>query len=144
MKRVLYIITFFLLGYAGFAQSKQEKAIIERTYLLSRTVFGTKDSLTLEDLFARKATYGHSGGKIETRGEAIAAIVQNKAFYTDTAVSNMNIVMNGDVAIVRYQFKANQTNPDGNASPLNLHIMQVWVKEKGKWRLMGRQAVKLT
>jgi ketosteroid isomerase-like protein len=144
MKKVLFITAFVLAAFAGFAQSKQERELVARTYLLSRTVFGTKDSLTLEDLFARRATYGHSSGKIETREEAIAAIVQNKAFYTDTALSNINVVLNGNVAVVRSVFKANQNNPDGNAAALNLHIMLVWVKEKGKWRLMGRQAVRLS
>jgi hypothetical protein len=28
-------------------------------------------------------------------------------------------------------------------TPLNLGLMLVWVKEKGKWRLFGRQAVGL-
>jgi ketosteroid isomerase-like protein len=144
MRKALTVLTFLFAGFTAMAQSKQEKELVERTYLLSHTVFGTKDSMTVEDLFARKATYGHSSGKIENREEAIAAIVQNKAVYSDTAVSNMNVVMNGNVAIVRYQFKATQKNPDSNAAPLNLHIMQVWVKEKGKWRLMGRQALKLS
>ncbi len=144
MIKVFFLSILLLACSFAFAQSKEEKALIERTYLLIHTVFGTKDSLTVEDLFARKATYGHSGGKIETRQEAIAAIVQNKAFYTDTSLSNVAVVLNGDVAVVRSVFKAKQNNPDGNAAPLNLHIMLVSVKEKGKWRLMGRQAVKLT
>lgn len=144
MKRLLYIATFLLSGLSLLAQSKAEKELMARTYLLSHTVFGSKDSLTVEDLFARKATYGHSSGKIETREEAITAIVQNQANYTDTTLTINNIVVNGSVAIVRAVFKANQNNPDGNAAPLNLHIMLVWVKEKGKWRLMGRQAVRIT
>jgi ketosteroid isomerase-like protein len=144
MRKLVCLFGFLMAGLAVFAQSRQERDLVERAYLLSHTVFGTKDSLTTEDLFARKASYGHSNGKIETREEAIAAIVQNKAFYTDTAVSNMMVVVNGNVAIVRHVFKAKQNNPDGNASALNLHIMQTWVKERGKWRLMGRQAVRLS
>lgn len=144
MKKASYIIALLLISSLVFAQSKHEKALMERTYLLGHTVFGSKDSLTVEDLFARKATYGHSNGKIETREEAITAIVQNPANYTDTTLTINNIVVDGNVAIVRAAFKAKQNNPGGNAAPLNLHIMLVWVKEKGKWRLMGRQAVRLT
>lgn len=144
MKKILSFTVLLFAGFSLFAQAKDEKALAERTYLLSHTVFGNKDSLITEDLFAKKATYGHSTGKIETREEAITAIVQNKAFYTDTALSINNIVVNGDVAIVRTAFKAKQNNPDGNAAPLNLHIMLVWIKEKGKWRLMGRQAVRVS
>jgi ketosteroid isomerase-like protein len=144
MKTAIHIVFFLLVSLATFGQTKDEVALRERTYLLSHTVFGSKDSLTTEDLFARMATYGHSSGKIENRAEAIDAIVHNKAFYTDTALQIQNIVLNGKTAVVRAVFKAKQNNPDGNASALNLHIMLVWVKEKGKWRLMGRQAVKLT
>jgi ketosteroid isomerase-like protein len=144
MKQFIYLIAFLLFAATGFAQSKQEKALIERTYLLSQTVFGTKDSLTLEDLFAKKASYGHSSGKIETREEAIAAISKNKSRYTDTAISNVSVVVEDDVAIVRHLYKANENKPDGSISPLNFTMLLVWVKEKGKWRLMGRQAVKLS
>jgi ketosteroid isomerase-like protein len=143
MKKVVHIVLFLLAGLSVYGQSKDEKALMERTYLLSHTVFGSKDSVTIEDLFARKATYGHSTGKIETRAEAIDAIVHNKAFYTDTSFRIENIVLNGKTAVVRSVFKAKQNNPDGNAAALNLHIMQVWVKESGKWRLMGRQSLKL-
>lgn len=144
MKKLFYIAVFLLAGTAGFAQSKKEQAVIDRTYLLSHTVFGTKDSLTLEDLFAKKASYGHSGGKVETREEAVAAISKNKSVYTDTAISNVRVVLEDKVAIVRYLFKAKENKTDGTVTPLNFTVMLVWVKEKGKWRLMGRQAVKLS
>ena len=144
MKRTLFISCFLIVGLIGFAQSKDEKALVERTYLLSHTVFGSKDSLTLEDLFAKKASYGHSGGKVETREEAVRNISKNKSIYKDTAVSNISVVVNDDVAIVRHLFKANENKVDGTVTPLNFTMMLIWIKEKGKWRLMGRQAVKLS
>ncbi len=143
MKNLILIATFLLVGSSCFAQSKDEKKLVERTYLLSHTVFGAKDSMTLEDLFGKKASYGHSGGKIETREEAVAAISKNQSVYTDTSVSNISVMINKDVAIVRHLFKAKETNKEGKITPLNFTMMLAWVKEKGKWRLMGRQAVKL-
>src|SRR5918993_1199273 len=102
MKKVLFIAAFVIASLSLFAQSKKEQQLIERTYLLSHTIFGTKDSMALEDLFAKKASYGHSGGKVETRQEAVAAISKNKSVYTDTAVSNISVVINDDVAVVRH------------------------------------------
>jgi hypothetical protein len=142
MKKIFFISLLAIAFIAG-AQSKKEKQLIERTYLLSHTVFGTKDSLTLEDLFAKTATYGHSGGKIQNRKEAIVGAAQNKSTYTDTAVSNISVIFGDDAAIVRHLFKAVEHTADGRNVPLNFTMMLVWVKEKGKWRLMGRQAVKL-
>jgi ketosteroid isomerase-like protein len=135
-------MTTFATG--AMAQSKKEKTVMERTYLLSHTIFGTKDSLALEDLFAKEATYGHSGGKVETRKEAIAAISKNRSVYTDTSITDMKIIFEDDVALVRYHFLADETNKDGKLTKLNFNMLLVWVKQKGKWRLMGRQAVKLS
>jgi len=139
-------IVFFLLissFAAAKAQSKDEKILIEKTYLLSNTIFGTKDSLTLESLFAPTATYGHSHGKIQTRKEAIDGACHNKSNYTDTALSNIKIIFEGNTAIVRYLYKANENKPDGKVVPLNFTMLLVWVKEKGDWKLFGRQAVSL-
>ena len=143
MKKLLAVI---LLAFATIAnaQSKQEKELIARTYLLSHTVFGTKDSLTLEDLFAKQASYGHSHGNLQTRAEAIKGISQNKSKYTDTSVTILKVIIEDDVAIVRHLFKANENKSDGTVTPLNFTMMLVWVKENGKWRLMGRQAVSVS
>jgi ketosteroid isomerase-like protein len=137
----LFILFLLAISIASNAQSKKEKELIARTYLLSHTVFGTKDSLTLEDLFAKQATYGHSHGNLQTREEAIKGISKNKSTYTDTSVTILKVIINDDVAIVRHLFKAKENKPDGTVTPLNFTMMLVWVKEKGKWRLMGRQAV---
>jgi hypothetical protein len=142
--RKYLVLCLLLVVFAADAQSKKERQLIERTYLLSHTVFGTKDSVTLEDLFAKTATYGHSGGKIENREEAVRNIAYNKSVYTDTTVSNISVIFHDDVAIVRHTFKATETKADGKATALNLGLMLIWVKEKGKWRLFGRQAIKLS
>ncbi len=144
MKKTVIITTLLLSCLAGFSQSKDEKALVERTYLLSHTIFGSKDSAALEDLFAKKATYGHSHGNLQTREQAIAAISKNKSRYTDTAVSNVQILQyDDDVAIVRHLFKAKENKADGTVTPLDFTMMLVWVKEKKTWRLLGRQAVSL-
>jgi hypothetical protein len=140
----LFILFLFAISIASNAQSKKEKEVIERTYLLSHTIFGTKDSLTLEDLFAKQATYGHSHGNLQTREEAIRGASKNKSYYTDTAVTILKVIIEDDVAIVRHLFKANEHKADGTVTPLNFTVMLVWIKEKGKWRLMGRQAVSVS
>ena len=142
MKQALVFI-LILSSLAGQAQSRDEKALVERTYLLSHTVFGSKDSLTLEDLFARTATYGHSGGNLQTRQEAIASVSRNRSVYTDTAVSNIRVIVEKSTAIVRHNFVATETAKDGKVTQLKFAMMLVWIKERGKWRLMGRQAVKM-
>lgn len=142
MKR---LICLFLLpmSLGAKAQFTKEKAVVERTYLLSNTVFGSKDSLTLEEIFASTATYGHSSGKLQNRKEAIDGASSNKSTYSDTSISNMKVIFQGDAAITRYLFNANEHTIDGKIVPLHFSMMLVWVKEKSKWKLFGRQAVKL-
>jgi len=143
MKR-LFVVLFVAIAFVASAQSKEEKEVVARTYLLSHTVFGTKDSLTLEDLFAKQATYGHSHGNLQTREEAIKGISKNKSSYTDTSVTILKVIIENNTAIVRHLFKGNEHKADGTVSPLNFTMMLVWVKENGKWRLMGRQAVSVS
>jgi len=140
----LFAIIFVVTASVSNAQSKQEKELIARTYLLSQTVFGTKDSLTLEDLFAKQASYGHSHGNLQTRAEAIKGISQNKSKYTDTSLTILKVIIEDDVAIVRHLFKAKENKPDGTVTALNFTMMLVWIKEKGKWKLMARQAVSVS
>jgi len=143
MKRLL-VVLFVLVAFVAGAQSKDEKELVARTYLLSHTVFGTKDSVTLEDLFAKQLTYGHSHGNLQTREEAIKGITKNKSNYTDTSVTILKVIVENNTAIVRHLFKGNEHKADGTVTPLNFTMMLVWVKEKGKWRLMGRQAVSIS
>ena len=152
MRKLLFIVAM-LNVLAMNAQSKDEKQIIAQTYLLSHTVFGTKDSNTLEGLFAKTATYGHSHGNVQAREQAIAGILHNQSTYTDTSVTNISVIFGeDDVSIVRYLFKATENTKEGKAVPLNLGIMLIWIKEKarpddpvgrGKWKLFGRQAVSM-
>ncbi|HWJ92930.1 MAG TPA: nuclear transport factor 2 family protein, partial [Flavisolibacter sp.] len=79
----------------------------------------------------------------QTREEAIRGISHNGSVYSDTAVSNLKVLIEDDVAIVRHLFKATEKAKDGKVTNLNFTMMLVWIREKGKWRLMGRQAVKI-
>lgn len=137
-------ILFVIYGFVMTAQTKATVEVLSRTRLLQYTVFGTKDSLILEDLFAKDATYGHSGGKVETRDEAIRNIVKNKSVYEKADdIAGYNVTMHDDIAVVRHLFEAVENKDDGSKSKLNLSLMLVWVKEKGKWKLLARQTVKL-
>lgn len=148
MKKYTYIVIGFVLLSAmkvNAQSSKDEQQIIANTQLLSSTIFGTKDSMTLENLFAKKASYGHSHGNLQTREEAIAGVAKNKSIYKDTSIKDIKVIFgNKNTAIVRYSFDANENKTDGTVTPLHFSMMLVWIKENGKWKLFGRQAVSKT
>jgi hypothetical protein len=140
MKKLLTILSFFIVVAAN-AQTKDEKELTEKTYQLSHTVFGSKDSVSLEKLLAKTVSYGHSHGNLQNREEMIKGITKNQSNYTDTAVSNIKIFIQDKTAIVRYLFKAKENKKDGTVVDLDFSMMLVWIKEKKEWKLMGRQAV---
>lgn len=147
MKKINYIIVVLLfVAVNATAQSaKDEQQIKDKTALLSATIFGTKDSLTLESLFASTASYGHSHGNLQTREEAIKSISKNKSLYKNNSVKDIKVIFgNKNTAIVRYLFDSDENKPDGTITPLRFSMMLVWIKEKGKWKLFGRQAVSRT
>ena len=137
----LFTTLFLFVVVVATAQTKDEKELTEKTYLLSQTIFGTKDSATLEALTAKTVSYGHSHGNLQTRAEMIKSISNNKSVYTDTAIATIKIFIQDKTAIVRYLFKAKENKKDGTFTDLDFSMMLVWIKEKGKWKLMGRQAV---
>ena len=142
MKYCLVILLSVISVFAN-AQSKETAQVLARTKLLEQTVFGTKDSLTLEGLFAKSMTYGHSSGKIETREEAIKNIVKNKSVYTEPITADYDTKNNGDSIVTTHVFKSMETKADGTQSILNISIELVWAKEQKKWKVFRRQATKI-
>jgi predicted Zn-dependent peptidase len=139
MKKIALLISL-ILSISAFAQPKSQNELTAKTYLLSHTIFGTKDSTTLENLFAKTLSYGHSHGNVQTRQEALKSITTNKSTYTDTSITNITHLINGKTAITRYFFKANENKVNGTISKLDFAMVLVWVKEKRNWKLLGRQA----
>ncbi len=142
MKCCLAILLSMIAVFAN-AQSNDKVQVLARTKLLEQTVFGTKDSLTLEELFAKTMTYGHSSGKIENRDDAIKNIVKNKSVYTKSNdLAGYDVKSNGDSIVTTQIFKATEKKADGTESQLNISIELVWAKEQKKWKVFRRQAIK--
>ena len=96
----------------------------------------------LEKITAYGLSYGHSGGKVEARQEFIEQLVSGRSDFTDITLTDQNISITGNTAVVRHTLSA-QTNDAGKGpGAVHLSIMLVWVKQKGEWKLLARQAVK--
>jgi hypothetical protein len=141
MKTIFSITIVCLLSFATFAQSSQD-AIWNRVEALSKAVFETKDSIALQDLVSTRVTYGHSAGNLEDKATMIQKAVASKTTYKNSVLERVSIDVDGKTAIVRHNFRATSVE-NGTESPLNLSILQVWRKEKGKWRIWARQAVRI-
>ena len=142
MKKIL-VLLFCFITVSSFAQYKSIQQISDRVMLLHSTIFGTKDSLALEDLLAYEVNYGHSGGKVENRKEMIENACHNKSTYTEIKTEINQVIVNGNTAVVRCLLTGTETKEDGKIIPLKLNTLLTWTKVKKTWKLMGRQSVKM-
>ena len=143
MKNAILFCGLFV-SFVLHAQNRDEIAVLNNARSLNDAVFKTKDSSTLERLFASSLSYGHSSGKVENRQEAMRGILSNRSSYADIELSPTGLWIRGTTAVTRYILTTNETNAEGKINPLKLHIMLVWVKEKKEWKLLSRQAVRVT
>jgi ketosteroid isomerase-like protein len=146
MKKIFFLFCFIAVGFGTLAQSKEQREVLANVYAMHMAIFGsdrgTKDSLTLENLFTDEITYGHSSGKIQNRKGAIDGCTSNKSAYSIQPIS-ISVMLNGNTATSRYLLVGTETKADGTVGQLNLHILQVWVKTQAGWKMMARQAVKV-
>lgn len=139
------LVFFLVSGFAltGFGQSKSDEEVWARVDAINKAIFEVKDSVALADLVAEGVTYGHSTGLIEDKPTMIHGVMINPEVYKNLTFEKISIGHAGETVICRYFLRA-EVDKNGVASQLNLGVMQVWAKYKGKWRLFARQAVKVT
>lgn len=143
MKKLVVVLLTSFVALFAIGQSSEQAKVWAGADALRKAVFETKDSAALYDLVGSKVTYGHSGGNIEDKPTMIHNAVVSKTTYRNTSVEKLSITFIKETAILREIFRATSVDEKGVESPLNLNILQVWIKDHGKWRLFGRQAVKI-
>lgn len=141
MKKLLFFCLLLLISSPIFAQSKDEKAIAEAVENLRKAMIDP-DKAMLEEIAATDLSYGHSNGLLEDKAAFVDALVSNKSDFVSIDLSEQTIKIVGNTALVRHKLAA-QTNNGGKPGSTKLSILLVWQKQKGSWRLLARQAVKI-
>lgn len=131
-----------LVSSIAFAQAKQEVKEVEKAVEELRVAMVDGNKTALENIAHDSLSYGHSGGHVETKAEFVEKIVSGKSDFVSIAISNQTIKIVGNTAVVRHDFNA-ETNNNGTPGTVSLHILTIWQSQKGKWKLLARQAVKL-
>lgn len=144
MKRLILLLSVLVIACTTNAQTAAEKEVSDVVLAVHKAIFVNKDSLALEAAIASELSYGHSGGKVEDRKEMISNVAKSKSVYTNLDAKVLSVSVHGKTAVSRYLLTGTETKPDGKATELKLNILQVWVKEKKVWKLLARQAVKVS
>jgi ketosteroid isomerase-like protein len=146
-RRHLALAGSLVLGAASvapcpsLAASPEEAAVAEAVEALHKAMIDA-DKPRLEDMVADQLSYGHSGGRIESKAMFIDAIVSKKFIFKSITLTDSTIAIAGDDAIVRHVF-VGETVQDGKPASARVGALQVWQKTGGRWRLLARQAYKL-
>ena|SRR5687768_15604334 len=143
MKKILLSTLFMLIPFmATLAQNKDEQALDTAVKQLNQAMIDG-NHIMLDQLTSSKLSYGHSSGLIEDKNAYITAIVDGIFGFTSIDLTEQTISISDNVAIVRHKFSAGTDNKGQEPGRVNLAVLQIWQKEKGKWFLLARQATKI-
>ena len=142
MRRQLLLLLAISFTLHSFGQSATETKVASRVSELTKAMIDG-DSALLHSLTFANISYGHSGGLIENRAQFIERIISGKSDFVSLDATEQTILVSGKTAIVRHILKG-KTNDSGKPGEIHLKIIQVWQKTHGKWKMLARQAVKMT
>ncbi len=100
---------------------------------------GALTALTVPEL-----SYSHSDARVEDRATFVANTTSGKKPFLSLAYREPTIRVVGNNAIVRFHWVGEQQAvADGKKTATDLHILMVWQKQGGDWKLLARSATKL-
>jgi hypothetical protein len=143
MKIILLLLPCLtmLLSHFSAAQSADEKEVATAVESLRKAMIDGNES-ALKAITAEELSYGHSSGKVEDRNSFVESLASGKSDFKTIDLTEQTIKIVNNTAIVRHHLIA-ETNDGGKPGNPNLNILLVWQKQKGKWKLLARQAVKV-
>src|SRR5580704_6152634 len=100
------------------------------------------DKATLDKLTMDELSYGHSSGLIQDKAAFEEALLSGASDFVSIELSDQTLKVVGNTAWVRHKLSA-MTNDGGKPGEAHLSVLLIWMKQKGQWRLLARQAVKI-
>ncbi|MFT3963543.1 nuclear transport factor 2 family protein [Propionivibrio sp.] len=143
LKRFFFAVTLCsLLGLAPAAFAKDEGAAVAKAAEQLRVLMVEPDKAKLEALVAKELSYGHSGGKIDTKASFIDDLLTGVSDFLSIDIADQSVVVVGDTALIRHTLTGDTHDKGKDPGKVNLKILQVWKKVGGQWKLLARQAVR--
>jgi hypothetical protein len=137
------LITLTMVAPLRAAEPTGEAAKVAMAVEALRAAMVAGDEKQLNALTDDHLTYGHSHGMLQNKAVFVKYLVGPKApgKFNWIKISNQTIeVVNSHVAWVRHTFDAENEEPSGKITKAHIILLQVWMKEKGSWKLLARQA----
>jgi len=141
IKKLIFAMSF-LVAITVFGQKKNNIQAVTDAAEKLRLAMISGEKSALESLIVPELTYGHSGGHIDDAKEFVEKLVSKKSDFLTIDITNQNIQIVGNTAIVRHHFYATTADLGKAPGDVTLDILLVWTKVKNNWKLLARQAVK--
>lgn len=138
---LLSTLLFAVIAAPVYAQSKDEQAVATAVEALRKALVDP-DKASLDALVTDELTYGHSNGNLQDKAAFEEALLNKSSDFVTVELTNQTVKVVGNTAWVRHTLTAT-TNDGGKPGNAHLSVLLVWVKQKGQWRLLARQAVKI-
>jgi hypothetical protein len=134
----------FMSMHAAARGTKLNEASLKRASEQLDRALERKDSMLLSHLLSSRLQYGHSNGWIETKEQLIADLFNGKLSYKAITLHGEmpTPVIEGRTGLVRSEITADILL-DGKPLNLKLSVLQVWIFDRGRWILIGRQSTKV-
>ena len=96
---VLALGTSSLLHSAAVVAESSDEAAVNQAVEALRKALLEGDKARLEQLAADQMSYGHSGGRVETKAQFINGVVDRKAIVKTLTFPELTVAVVGDAAI---------------------------------------------
>ena len=123
------------------AEAGDEAAVAESVEVLREGLFKA-DKAKLDQVTSAQMSYGHSGGRVETKEQFIHAVATRKQTVKSLAFPDLKVAVVGNAAIARHIYLS-ESELDGKVTHTKIGALQVWHKEDGHWKLLARQGFTL-
>jgi ketosteroid isomerase-like protein len=135
--------TLALIDNAAFgAAPPGDEAEVGQAVESFRKAMLAGDRASFEKLCALQMSYGHSGGKVQTKDEFIAGATSEKSHWKTLEFVDVKNAVAGDNAISRFVLKG-ENESEGKVNAVNIGVLMVWQRQEGAWKLLARQAFRL-
>ncbi len=123
------------------AQSASESEVLKRVEALRRAMIDA-DARALDELVAEDLSYGHSNAVVEDKKRFKEKLVSGESDFITMDLTELTVKVTGKTALVRCRLEG-KTSDGGKPGQAKLHVLMVWKKQGGNWKLLARQATKL-
>ena len=133
-----------LLGALPAVAASADEAAVKKNLDAFRAAQFAADAKGLTALCAPELSYSHSDGHVEDKATFVTNATAGKSKFLSLEWQDPTIRIVGDSALARFHWVAeSQAVADGKKSATNLHILMVWQKQAGDWKLLARGSTKI-